>query len=64
MHTVSSRLYLPNLDRWRPLVVVGAVLAALVLLALGAALVAGIANNPPSDLLLAPFRWMPDKGIG
>lgn len=64
MDTVSSRPYLPDLGRWRPLVAVAVALAALVLLALGAAIVAGIADNSPNDLLLAPFRWKPDKGIG
>ena len=64
MNTVLSRPYLPSLGRWRPFVVVSAVLVALVLLALVAALVAGIADNQPTDLLFAPFRWKPDKGIG
>ena len=63
MHTVSSRLYLPNLDRWRPLVVVAAVLAALVLLALGAAIVAGMDSSQPAEQLVAPFRWPPFKGM-
>jgi hypothetical protein len=64
MDTVSSRPYLPDLGRWRPLVVVAALFAALALLALAAAIVAGTADNQPSDLLLAPFRWGPGSKGG
>lgn len=64
MNTVSSRLYLPGLGPWRPVVVVAALLAALVLLALGAAIVAGTADNSPAEQFLAPFRWwQPSRGM-
>jgi hypothetical protein len=64
MNTVSSRPYLPDLGRSRLLVVlVGVLVVALVLLALGEAIAAGTTNNSPSDLLLAPFRWNPAKQI-
>jgi hypothetical protein len=62
MNTVSSRLYLPGLGRWRPLVVAAALLAALILLALGAAIVAGTADNQPAEQFLAPFRWWQPAG--
>lgn len=57
MDTVSSRPYVPGLGRWRPLVLVAALLAALVLLALGATIVAGTADSQLAEQLLAPFRW-------
>jgi hypothetical protein len=65
MHTVSSRPYLPDLGRWRPLViVVAALLAGLVLLAFVGAILAGAADSPPTDQLLAPFRWGPGSRAG
>jgi hypothetical protein len=63
MDTVSSRLYLPDLGRWRLLVILAALLAGLVLLALAAAIVAGTASNAPAEQLLAPFRW-PARAVG
>ncbi|MEP7158939.1 MAG: hypothetical protein ABI797_05895 [Chloroflexota bacterium] len=64
MNVVFARLDLPNLDRWRPLVVVAAVLAALVLLALGAAILVAAGGDAQDDLLLAPFRWGPEPVTG
>jgi hypothetical protein len=42
-----------------PVVLVGALLGALVLLALVALIVAGAADSQQADQLLAPFRWGP-----
>ena len=64
MNTVSSRPYLPDLGRWRPLVLVATLLAALVLLALGAAIVVGTADSQPAEQLVAPFRWQPKGPMG
>jgi len=64
MDTVSSRPYLPDLGRWqRLLVLVGALLIAVAVLALGAAIVAATAHNLPAEQLVSPFRWPPMEGM-
>lgn len=63
METALLRPYLPDLARWRPLIVLVALLACVVLLGLGATLVAGAAHSQPAEQLLAPFRWGPGTKI-
>lgn len=60
MDIASLRLYLPALQRWRPLIVLVVLLVGLALLVLGVTIDAAAGVNPPADELLGPFRWGPD----